>query len=496
MNLGGTAPRRGLAVADQPRVRARAASAAKASIAIARSASSVSSWRAWLIPPFDGAKTIAAGQHAGDLGRVVEGAARELAGSPATSAQASRAANTSPVSNGIGSIRQTGCSSSSQPRSAAASPHGGAGGLEHRAPAPRRRGGAGRRRARPRRRPRSGCPGSSAQLAGGRDAAVRRPAIRSTASAASAAARPASRRASIGVVPACEAWPAKPKPQPLDPGAAGDRRARAGPRPRAPGPARCAARGRRRAPPRRAPRLGRAVELDAVLGRAPRRSPRPSASRSPSSAAGSRVPAKAELPNRLRPKRAPSSSAQSTSTSARGGGSGRSAQARSTPSAGHHAERAVEPAAVRDRVEVRAERERRRRAVGALEPRPEVAGLVGLGRRPRSRPATRSEEPRASRPPRPPAEALGAAVVAGAPRRARAGRRSPGRRRSPAPCSPSLSPPLAAQRLGEAVGAAAAEREHRQVGVEDLEPERAQLLVEASPSPRSRAPARRRARSR
>ena len=83
------------------------------------------------------------------------------------------------------------------------------------------------------------------------------------------------------------------------------------PSPRAPGPARCEAPGRRRGRSRALRALGGPVDVHAVLGQhlaqaAPSASVRPRPR-------GSRVPAKAELPNRLRPKREPSSSAQSTS---------------------------------------------------------------------------------------------------------------------------------------------------------------------------------------
>ena len=104
-----------------------------------------------------------------------------------------------------------------------------------------------------------------------------------------------------------------------------------------------------------------------------------------------------------------------------------------------------------------------------------------------SRAARHSVAPadRAARPSGPPVQRVELAQVGDHPRR----RRSPARRRR-------SSHALPAQRLGEAVGAAAAEREHLEVGVEDLEAERAQLLVEAARSAASRSPGRRRARSR
>ena len=148
----------------------------------------------------------------------------------------------------------------------------------------------------------------------------------------------------------------------------------AGRGPRARAPARCAAPGRRA---RRAAGAG-----PPTRGRGRRRAPRdasssrmPFASRRSRTASGSSVPATAEEPNRLRPKRAPSSSAQSTSVTVQGGVPC-AASARSVSSARHDAERAVQPAAVRHRVDVRADHD----GLGprAREARPEVAGLVDL----------------------------------------------------------------------------------------------------------------------
>ena len=186
---------------------------------------------------------------------------------------------------------------------------------------------------------------------------------------------------------------------------------------------------------------------------------------------GSSVPAKAELPNRLRPKRAPSSSAQSTSTSGTRRRLARVAQARSTPSAAitPSAPSSQPPAGTESRCEP--ERQRRRGSSLAVEAGPEVAGLVDLGLDPEL------------------GEQLGEELARRAPLRrpsTAAGRRP--RRRSAAASSrrsaitraasiagaraTSLSRGVAVERLRQAVGAAAAQREHRQVRVEDLEPQR------------------------
>ena len=74
----------------------------------------------------------------------------------------------------------------------------------------------------------------------------------------------------------------------------------------------------------------------------PRRSGRPPASVSEVSSSGTRVPARAELPKRLRPKRAPSSSAKSISTRSRGGVRSARRPGTQQPEPGEHAERPVE----------------------------------------------------------------------------------------------------------------------------------------------------------
>ena len=90
------------------------------------------------------------------------------------------------------------------------------------------------------------------------------------------------------------------------------------------------------------------------------------------------MPARAELPKRLRPKRAPSSSAKSIRTRSRGGvpsapGPGaQHARARRSRRAPRRA------AAGGHRIEVGADGQGRRAPVGARQPRPEVAGLVDL----------------------------------------------------------------------------------------------------------------------
>ena len=295
-------------------------------------------------------------------------------------------------------------------------------------------------------------PGLEPQLAGGRDAALGR---RDPLDLERRLGRrePGVAALSIGVVPACEACPSnrsRSRSIPTQPVTAAARRPSRSIR----GPcSMCSSRYAPR-PSRRDAQSPARVELDPVLGQylADRRVP--SASVNPASAAGSSVPANAELPNRLRPNRAPSSSAQSTSTSGRGGGSPRPAQARSTPDPRQHAERAVEPAAVGDRVDVGADDDRRGGGVGALEPRPEVAGLVDLGldpelgeqlaagtrapgARPRpSRGAGRRARPRSGRPSSRRSAITRAASIAGA--------------------STASARRVADERLREAVGAAAA----------------------------------------
>ena len=91
-------------------------------------------------------------------------------------------------------------------------------------------------------------------------------------------------------------------------------------------------------------------------------------------ASGSSVPAAADEPSRLRPKRAPSSSAQSISFSVTAGVS--PLCARSTSTAASRPEAAVEPAAVRHGVDVRADDDD---LVGlAGDRRPQVPGDVAL----------------------------------------------------------------------------------------------------------------------
>ena len=428
----------------------------------------VSSSRAWLIPAREGAKIIAAGSTRATSAASWRAPLARLAGSPATAAQAARAAATSPGRRGSArSARPATPRARSRarprpPRSrarAAASIRAERLGLgvaevdrEHRPP-----GDGGRD------------PGLEAQLAGGRDAALGgrdrldRERGLGRGEAGVVAARPSASS------PRARPGRANAKPQPLDPGAAGRPPRRAGPRPPSPAPARCGARGRRRGPRGGRAQSPSARELDAVLGEhLGDRAPVGVAQRARRSA-GSSVPANAELPNRLRPKRAPSSSAQSTSTSGRGGGSPARAQARRTPSA------AITPSAPSSQ------------PPSGTESRCEPSASAGAaGRAPSSRaqrlPASSgsassadlgeqlAEERARLAPGRRPAEPLRAALVAGPPGElAQVGdhpRRVDRRRRRHR-----AQPRLAVERLGEAVGAAAAQREHREVGVEDLEAE-------------------------
>ena len=97
--------------------------------------------------------------------------------------------------------------------------------------------------------------------------------------------------------------------------------------------------------------------------------------RSRSSSWSAIEPAAAEEPKSERPKRAPSSSAQLTSRTVSGGVPS-SAIRRSTSTPASDVEAAVEPAAVRHRVDVAAEQERALR--GARQREPLVPGLVDL----------------------------------------------------------------------------------------------------------------------
>ena len=262
------------------------------------------------------------------------------------------------------------------------------------------------------------------ELARRRHAAVPT-AIRSTASAVSAAARPASRRGSIGVVPAWAAWPGEGEPwrsTPAQPETA-EQDSPSGLEHRAlldvelevgadPAPAALACAGAGRARPRSRP--------------ARRRSRRRRRRAAPRQLAGSSVPASAELPNRLRPKREPSSSAKSIERRGRA-----AAGARLRPGA-EHAERRPSRRARR--------RASRRRGPSRGGSRPPSAGASrSLAREPwptgfpasspsASTPSSASfaasHVPRrrhSSSPADPPGRRRAAA---GEPRRARAGRRS------------------------------------------------------------------------
>ena len=127
------------------------------------------------------------------------------------------------------------------------------------------------------------------------------------------------RRRSAGPSASCRRARRGPRTRP---GGAPRRRCRAplrtrAPRPRAPGPARCAARGRR--PAARASAADPISPTETPCAASASASVTPAASVRSRTAAGSSVPANAELPRRLRPKRAPSSSAQSTSATLRAG---------------------------------------------------------------------------------------------------------------------------------------------------------------------------------
>ena len=122
-------------------------------------------------------------------------------------------------------------------------------------------------------------------------------------------------------------------------------------------------------------RVEHAIERDAVLAPARPAARSPARSFSSRTSSVSIAPAAAADPSRLRPKRAPSSSAQSTSRSVTGGVPSRRCRPQHLR-AGQHAEAAVEPAAVRHRVEVAADARARGRR--ARQRDPVVAGLVDL----------------------------------------------------------------------------------------------------------------------
>ena len=128
--------------------------------------------------------------------------------------------------------------------------------------------------------------------------------------------------------------------------------------------------------------LERAVDVDAMRAPGPPAARSPSRSVRPRRSSGSSVPQAALEPNRLRPKRAPSSSAQSTSRTVTGGVPSRRCGAAPRPA--DHVQAAVEPAAVRHRVDVPADQQlalATRRAASPTGCRP---------RRPRPRPAAPS----------------------------------------------------------------------------------------------------------
>ena len=354
----------------------------------------------------------------------MECAARQLEGGAGHAlARVAARARPAPGRSAIGSILQTGSSETSQPRSVGSWQRRRRVRRRASAPARRRRDGAGRPASRPGPATAVGMPGSkpiSPTVPTPPSLAWRSP---RPAAPPSAAARPASWRASIGVVPACEARPRDHEAEALDADAAAHRRRRdalglehgalldveleVGAEPLQPGAA-----------------LEDALELDAVLGEhAPARGG-PSASRAFASSAGSRVPAAAELPNRLRPKRAPSSSAQSTRASVRGGcAPSAPAQARSTPSAPitPSAPSSQPPSGTESRWEPTA-------SAGSALARADTPRRCRPRRSPargRSRRAAPAGSSRAAPPALAPAEPLGAVVVAGPPLRARAGRRSP-----------------------------------------------------------------------
>ena len=134
----------------------------------------------------------------------------------------------------------------------------------------------------------------------------------------------------------------------------------------------------------------------AVAGRRGRRAGRASRSARPE-------------PSSERPKRAPSSSAQSTSATVTGRRAARGEGAQDLEAA-EDAERAVEPAAVGDGVDVAAEHDVS--GAPAREDRPEVAGLVGVDRHRQLGEALAQPGARL-RPGVGPRDALGAALVLG-----------------------------------------------------------------------------------
>ena len=180
-------------------------------------------------------------------------------------------------------------------------------------------------------------------------------------SASFAAPASASRRLSIGVEPACAAWPRPGDPVALDAeGAEHDAERevqRLEHRPLLDVQLEVGGRARRAARARRARGRGRR------RARRARRAARCRRGRSSlrSSSWSAIEPAAAHEPKSERPKRAPSSSAQLTSRTVTGGLPS-SAIRRSTSTPASDVEAAVEPAAVRDRVDVAADAGRRARS--------------------------------------------------------------------------------------------------------------------------------------
>src|SRR5947207_1459476 len=205
----------------------------------------------------------------------------------------------------------------------------------------------------------------------------------------------------------------------------------------------------------------------------------PSGSRKSRISPGSRVPANAELPRRLRPTRAPSSSAQSTRASGRGGGSPASIHARSTPIAAStpSAPSSQPPDGTESRCEPSA-------SPGARLPPSSHAQRFPASSRSGSSPISASSSLRKLRASRQVCDHATRRAPSGPPVRRSSSRKSvitraASIRGASLTSAPLTAEPLAPKRLGEAMGPAAAEREHLQVRIEDLEPAAAQRLVEA-----------------
>src|SRR5215207_1240585 len=230
----------------------------------------------------------------------------------------------------------------------------------------------------------------------------------------------------------------------------------------------------------------------------------PSASRRLRTVAGSRVPENAELPKRLRPNRAPSSSAQSISARVRGGRRPACDQARSTPTA------AITPSAPSSQPPSGTESTCEPSASAGSRSPSITAQRFPAGSRSGSSPISASSSPKNARASRQVSVQHRRCAPSASPVRCLSSRRSATTRpasiagaelmQSPTasacrganvyasaesvatPAVAPRSPPcrLSAKGLAQAVRPAASEREHLEVGCEQLQAMSAHLLVQGA----------------